>query len=100
MAHNFKISLNRNSNNLHVKLSGDFDGSSAHELLRVLRKNCRGTSRVIIHTSSLKHIHPFGRHVFRNNLDVINRQSVLLLYTGEKAIQLAPEGSKLWRGGC
>ena len=95
MALNFRISIHRNSRNLHLKLAGDFDGSSAHELIHVLEKNCSGTSRVFIHTGSLEDIHPFGRNVFHNNLDVMNRQSVALLFTGENAEQLAPEGSRL-----
>ena len=95
MALNFRISIHRNSRNLHLKLVGDFDGSSAHELLHVLEENCNGATRVFIHTSSLEHIHPFGRNIFHNNLGVMNRQSVALLFTGENADQLAPERSML-----
>jgi len=37
MAANFRISVHRSSDSLHMKLMGDFDGSSAWELLNVLR---------------------------------------------------------------
>jgi anti-anti-sigma regulatory factor len=89
MASNFKIAMHRNSENLHLKLIGDFDGTSAHELLNVLHKNCKGTSRVFIHTGSLKNIYDFGCNVFHKNLDLLNGRSVPLVFTGEKAGQLA-----------
>lgn len=91
MASNFKIAIHRNSDNLHLKLSGDFDGTSAHELINVLNKNSRGTTRVFIHTSCLKNIYDFGRNVFQKNLDLSNGGSAPLVFTGENAGQLAPE---------
>ena len=95
MALNFRILIHRNSDNLHLKLLGDFDGSSAHEVLESLRKNYQGISKIFIHTNSLNEIHPFGRNVFHNNLDFVNGKSISLLFTGENAGQLAPKGSKL-----
>ena len=38
MAKNHKIFVHRNSENIHMKLSGDFDGSLAYELLNLLKK--------------------------------------------------------------
>jgi anti-anti-sigma regulatory factor len=95
MASNFKISAHRNDNNLHLKLAGDFDGTSAHQLLKILEKNRRGITRVFIHTSSLKQIHPFGRDVFHKSFDAMSGQHISLLFTGDSAVQLAPEGSTL-----
>jgi hypothetical protein len=95
MAADFRILIHRNSDNLHLKLMGDFDGTSAHEVLNALKKNCRGASKVFIHTSCLKHIHPFGRNVFHNNLDILNRQPFLLAFTGRNSRMLAPEGTKM-----
>ena len=96
MASNFRISTHRNSDNLHLKLIGDFDDSSALQLLNVLKENSNGARRVIIHTSCLKNIHPFGLNVFQNNLEVKSGKSVSLVFTGEHANLLAPEGSKSW----
>jgi len=94
MAANFKIFVHRNSENTHLKLAGDFDGSSAYELLNTLKRYCRGTSGAYIHTSCLRQIHPFGRDVFQSNLDMLNGKCVPLVFTGDNAHQLAPEGSK------
>jgi len=38
MATNVKITAHRNDENLHLKLKGDFDGTSAYELLNIVRK--------------------------------------------------------------
>ena len=97
MAKNFKIYVHRNSENVHLKLIGDFDGSSAHELLNSLKKNCYKTSMIFVHTSCLKQIHPFGRDVFRNNLDILKGMSKAVLFTGEDASQLVPENNKSCR---
>jgi hypothetical protein len=95
MAPNFRISVYRSSLDLHLKLVGDFDGSSAHELLNVLKAHRRGATRIFIHTDSLKEIHEFGRVVFHNNLRVRHGEPVSLLFTGGNAAQLAPEGCRL-----
>jgi len=87
MATNFKIAAHRNDENLHLTLKGDFDGTSAHELLDVVRKRAAHTSRVFIHTSNLRDIHPFGLHVFCSNLDILKGQFVKFVFTGENASQ-------------
>jgi anti-anti-sigma regulatory factor len=91
MALNFKIALRKRNDAVFVKLKGDFDGSSALELLNVLERNCRGISCAFIDTSGLERIHPFGQGVFRNNLNPTNWKSVELQFVGESAEQLAPD---------
>ena len=91
MASNFRISIHRNSENLHLKLIGDFDGSSACQLLEVLRRTSSSVYKIIIHTSSLNAIYPFGRDTFHRNLCELNGNSIRLLFTGENANQISPE---------
>jgi len=91
MASDFRILVHRNSDSLHLKLTGDFDGSSAWELLNVLKKSTNGICRVFIHTNCLKSIYPFGRDTFRQNLNDMNRRSFHILFTGEHASEIAPE---------
>jgi len=90
MKSNFVITSYRESDILHLKLMGDFDGASAFELLNTLKRNGRMASKVFIHCSCLKEIYPFGVSVFHNNLDMLNGQSKKLVFTGENASQLAP----------
>lgn len=95
MAKNFRISTHRNDENLHLKLMGDFDGTSAFELLNVLKGKSDRTSKVFIHTSGLRNIYPFGLNVFHNNLNVLKGKLAELVFTGENASRLAPEKAVL-----
>ena len=92
MAPNFKIFSHQNSDNLHLKLSGDFDGSSAYELIHKLEKYNGSKSRVFIHTCTLSSVHPFGLNVFRKN-GSIKKLSQRLTFTGEYGAAIAPQGS-------
>ncbi len=89
MASNFKIELRRNRNHISIKLKGDFNGSSACILMNVISKKCVSAKKVIIHTSSLKNIHPFGLNVFRNNFHGLKNRDICLVFTGRYADQLA-----------
>jgi anti-anti-sigma regulatory factor len=92
MATNFKISVHRNGENLHLKLRGDFDGTSAHDLLTALNKYTnQSTVRVFIHTSCLSMLYPFGLYVFHCNFSSIKGKSLELVFTGEHASRLAAE---------
>ena len=95
MACNFKIIVHKNSDNLHLKLAGDFDGSSALQLINSLKTRKNRASRVFIHTSSLTDIYPFGKNVFENGLDSLEGQITSFVFTGEKANQLIPKSAKL-----
>ena len=97
MAPNFKISMHRYSNNLHVKLSGDFDGSSAWELFNILEKNAQRVARIIIHCNHLREVEPFGKAVFENRVRSLRRNHAPLLFTGKKASQVVPESHGVLR---
>ncbi|RLC28240.1 MAG: hypothetical protein DRH56_00445 [Deltaproteobacteria bacterium] len=90
MASNFRISIHHNSGNFHIQLTGDFDGSSAHQLLNVLKSGCGGATRIFVHTSRLRSIHPFGRNVFQSHLSGIAGPERSLVFTGENAEKIAP----------
>jgi len=93
MATNFKIATYRNSDNLHLKLIGDFDGSSACELLRLMKKGSRDFRRVFVHTNSLRTVYPFGRDIFQRNLFHLKGRSVHIMFTGENWDQISPKES-------
>ncbi len=95
MANNFKIFMHRNNDNLHLKLKGDFDGSSAFELIKVLEKQNSDVKKIFIHTCSLSSVHPFGREVFQNNCPNLNNPSNRLIFTGKYENKFAPQGSRL-----
>jgi len=94
MASNFRILFHRNSDNLHLKLMGDFDGSSAHQLINILKGQNGNVSKIFIHTCNLSSMDPFGLEVFQKSSSV-NQLSNRLTFTGEYSDTMAMEGSRL-----
>ncbi len=91
MAANFKILIHRNSDNLHLKLMGDFDSTSAFELVNALNSNGEAAGKVFVHTSCLKNIYPFARETFHTHLCRLKNRRIRLIFTGANAAEIAPE---------
>jgi hypothetical protein len=92
MASNFQILTHKTRDSLHLKLYGDFDGSSAYELLNALMERSANFFQIFIDTNDLKTIYPFGRDVFKNNLGTFKKRSSNLVFIGENKHSLAPYG--------
>ena len=61
MAKNFRIcTREKNNRSMHIELVGDFDASSACELIRVLDKRVNCIKKVAIDTDGLRNINTFG----------------------------------------
>lgn len=90
MAKNFRISTHRSSDSLHVRLIGDFDTSSAKELLDLLYKSCQGATKVFIHTSFMERIHPFAQKTFQKRIGSLRELNIRFVFTGDNAERLAP----------
>lgn len=91
MASNFRILVQRNNANLKLRLIGDFDGASAHELLNALTERCSGLGKAVIDTKGLQRVYPFGVDTFHKNLRVLKVAPCGLVFIGEKAAEIAPE---------
>jgi hypothetical protein len=96
MAANFSIAIHRRSPGLELKLAGDFDGTSACELLNTLSEECDGVDRVLVNTSRLKEIYPFGQDTFHNNLYMLKGKPIRLVFTGKHATSIAPERNQFF----
>ena len=94
MASNFRIFIHRNNGTLRLKLMGDFDGSSAFELINTLQAYNGKVGEIVISSGSLASIHPFGVGVFQKN-GSIKRLSRNLTFTGKYGDAIAPQGSHL-----
>ena len=82
MASNFQIYSYKSRDSLYLKLSGDFDGSSAHELSNMLKLYDTGFWKIFIDTNDLKTIDPFGRDVFQKKLSSFNKKFKNLIFIG------------------
>jgi len=94
MAANFRIVVNRARGNLHLRLAGDFDGSSALDLIRVLTEECGSANRVIIHTNGLREVHPFGKAVFQRQLPPAGKINPSIVFIGKHAEDIAPHSEE------
>jgi anti-anti-sigma regulatory factor len=91
MALNFRMSIQRSKISLNLRLIGDFDGTSAYELLNILAERCHGLKKAVIDTEGLQKVYPFGVETFHKNLRVLKVTPCGLVFTGEKAAEIAPE---------
>ena len=88
MAPNFQITYYRYEDGIHLKLYGDFDGSSAHQLLNLLKVKSHDTLKIYIHTDGLKDLHPFGLNTFLKGFKILNGCADRIVFTGKKAVAL------------
>jgi hypothetical protein len=95
MASNFGIAIDKNSDGFGLKLAGDFDATSAYELIYAIKKLPEHTVKVHIYTNGLKNIYPFGLDVFHKFMRSLNGQSAKIVFTGNNAAQLSVRNSRL-----
>lgn len=90
MASNFQIYSYKTKDSLHLKLNGDFDGNSAHELINLLKEAGNSFWEIFIDTTGITTIHSFGRAVLEKNLSVLNKTFGNLIFIGENANKISP----------
>ncbi len=95
MSADFHMQYHHNKDNLHVRMRGVFDGSSAHELLNLLLKEYRCGGRVFVDTAELRDIVPFGGKVLQARLCKTPVPAAQLFFKGENGFQIAPSGSRV-----
>jgi hypothetical protein len=88
MASNFHIYSFKTRDSLHLKLEGDFDGSSAYELINALTQYGKGFYEIFIDTNDLKIIHPFGKDVFQKTLRSTNKLYRNLVFIGKNVNEI------------
>ena len=89
MASNFKISIDGSEERIHIGLHGDFDGSSAHELINLLRKYWHRNLKIQVHTQGLNQIYPFGLTAFNKSLGIMSDGAGRIVFSGNKASDFA-----------
>ena len=95
MSTNFQIEFRKSNGNLHVRPMGNFDGSSAWELINLLHEKYDGKGRIFIETRNLHKICPFGCSTFQCRLNLSALPADRLFFKGKKGFEIAPKGSKV-----
>ena len=88
MASNFGIDIDKTSDGVGLKLAGDFDGTSAYELIYAIKTLPEDTGKITICTDGLKNAYPFGLDVFHRFMRSLNGQSTKIVLTGNNASKL------------
>ena len=84
MAGNFNINVSQTSDSVCLKLSGEFDGSSACELLNLLNDGkFSGSTKILVDTEFLRHIHRFGLEILHSRLQEKKTKEIPLVFTGQ-----------------
>ena len=91
MERNFNIYSIKTRNSLHLKLAGDFDGSSAHEFINVLLDHSRDCFDIFIDTDGIKSVHPFGIEVFQKNMGATRLTTKNLVFIGSNGNKIEIE---------
>ena len=90
MASNFRIISYNFGDSIFLRLRGDFDGDSAHELINTLKEHIEGFSKIFIDTNELNTVYSFEKDKFIKNLVGIKKQVKNLIFIGankDKLIQ-------------
>lgn len=76
-----------------MKLAGDFDATSAYELIYAIKTLPGDPRQVHICTKGLATIHPFGLDVFHRFMSSRYSRSTKMVFTGKAASLLSTENA-------
>ena len=85
MAANFEVVAGRNGDIPVLRLCGDFDATSAWELIYAIKKLPAESRRISIQTDGLRNIYPFGVDVFQTFRRSLNGCCPKLDFIGRNA---------------
>ena len=89
MAVNFGITISKNSDGFELILNGDFDATSAYELIFAIKKLPEENVKVYVNTNCLKEIHSSGLDVLNGFMNSLNGQSIRIVMTGHNSNKLS-----------
>lgn len=90
-----QIEFSKNNGNLHLSPIGDFDDTTAWQLSNLLHEHYTGKENIIIDTYRIGKINPFGKTMLTCRLELGCIPANCLSFEGEKAHEIAPEGSEV-----
>jgi hypothetical protein len=95
MATHHRITCGYAGRDLQIEVHGDFDGSSAWELVNAIHERYTGLGRIVIDTRKITSLVPFGTATFKSRLDPRRVPLDRLVFVGENSAHIAPQGSRL-----
>ena len=84
MPNSFQVDvIHQDSSRMYLRLRGEFDGSSAYQLLRMINDERNSFRKITLDTSALRNIHPFGLDLFLSNIKRLQNQGVEVVFIGK-----------------
>jgi anti-anti-sigma factor len=84
MANNFKVDvIQQDSIHILMKLRGDFDGDSAHQLLNLINDKSNGIRNITLNTDALKSVYSFGSDLFCAYIKSLRRHGLNIVFNGK-----------------
>jgi hypothetical protein len=90
MESKFKMVTHHNSDNLHIKLTGDFDTLAAETLMKAIQRDYKKFKKIFIYTNCLNSVEPAGMQAFQQGYNVPFDGMNSIVFTGEHAGHIAP----------
>lgn len=91
MSSNFRMSVHRWDDNLKINVMGDFDESSANELINALQHYAQGVRVAFIRTGGLKRIRKRAKAAFHNYMLYTHHDSFhRLVFPDANASRIVP----------
>jgi len=84
MASYFEIITDKIGDGFNLKLRGEFDATSAYELVYAILKLAEKPVRIYVNTSDLKIVHSFGLEVFKRAMRVSGRNYAHIVFSGNQ----------------
>jgi ABC-type transporter Mla MlaB component len=94
VASNFGIRISEKNDGFTLKLDGDFDVTSAYELIYAIKKLPGDTAKIYVNTNGLKKIHASGLDVLIGFMNSLNGLSTRIDFAGHNASQFSIGNSR------
>ena len=88
MKKDFDVSVTRHADTIEVTLHGNFDASSARQLIEVLKKNSDGVHFAFVQTDGVQKIEPEGEQAFQEGLNNLKDFGYRLSFSGKNAFRI------------
>jgi anti-anti-sigma factor len=89
MANNFAIAVQKIGSQVIIKPEGDFDGTSACEIIALLDDVSREASWIVVDTNHIKKIYSFGLNVFLKHIKSIKYRDIQLDFNGKNTMHFS-----------
>jgi hypothetical protein len=91
----FNITFRHSVGNLHIYLSGEFNGMCAWELFKTIKHRYAGSGRIFVNTAGLNRVLSSGVKLFKSHPTRAVVSLEQLYFKGKAGFKIAPGGSRV-----